>query len=54
MWQDWINGILGLAIIGLAFMNLSGTTLAWSLGVIGVIIAALGFWAAGTAGPKTA
>jgi hypothetical protein len=43
MWQSWVNGILGIVLFALAFFNLSGTTLAWTLGIMGVIIAIVGF-----------
>lgn len=46
MWQDWINGILGLWLIVLSFLGFTGTTLMWMLVVTGVIVAILGFWAA--------
>jgi VIT1/CCC1 family predicted Fe2+/Mn2+ transporter len=44
MWQQWTNGILGLWIILLAFLNLSGTALVWTLAISGIAIAILGFW----------
>ncbi len=46
MWQDWINAVLGLAIIGVAFFGGVDTTLAWTLGVIGAVVAVLGIWGA--------
>lgn len=49
MWMDWINGILGLAVIVVAFLGLTGVTLGWTLGILGAVIAILGFWGA-TAG----
>lgn len=48
MWQDWVNAILGLVVIAVAFMGLTGATLGWTLGVLGVIIALIGFWGAAT------
>jgi hypothetical protein len=47
MWQDWVNGILGLVVLVVAFMGLTGSSLMWTLAVIGVIIAVVGFWGAG-------
>lgn len=46
MWQQWINGILGLWVIALAFIGLTGTTLTWTLAITGIVVAALGFWGA--------
>lgn len=47
MWQDWINGVLGVAVIVVAFLDLTGNTLAWTLGALGAVIALIGFWGAG-------
>ncbi len=47
MWQDWINGVLGVAIIVVAFLDLTGNTLVWTLGLLGAGIAIIGFWGAG-------
>lgn len=46
MMQQWINGVLGLALIALAFMGLTGTTLLWALVIMGAAVAILGFWGA--------
>jgi hypothetical protein len=46
MWQQWINGILGLFVLVLAFIGLSGTTLTWTLAITGAVVAILGFWGA--------
>ncbi len=46
MWQQWINGILGLWTLVLAFMGLAGSTLTWTLAITGAVIAILGFWGA--------
>jgi hypothetical protein len=46
MWMDWINGLLGLGVIGVAFLGLTGATLGWTLGILGAVIAILGFWSA--------
>jgi len=46
MWQDWINGVLGLWVILMPFLGFDpglGKTLTI---VTGVVIAVLGFWAA--------
>ena len=44
MWQNWTNAILGIAIIIIAFLGLSGATLLWSLLILGAIIMIVGFW----------
>ncbi|MDE1925476.1 MAG: SPW repeat protein [Patescibacteria group bacterium] len=44
MWQDWVNGILGLWIIVVPFIGLTGASLVWTLAVTGIVIAVLGFW----------
>ena len=47
MWQDWINGVLGVAVIVVAFLGLTGNELVWTLGLLGAGIAIVGFWGAG-------
>ena len=44
MYKNWINGILGLVVVGVAFVDLTGTTLAWTLGVVGAVIVVNSFW----------
>ena len=51
MWQDWLNGILGIWVIVIAFLGFTGSTLTWVLVVSGIVIAVLGFWAAASASP---
>ena len=46
MWQQWVNAILGVWLVALAFFGLSGTTLMWALGITGAAVAILGFWSA--------
>ncbi len=46
MWQDWTNAVLGLAVIAVAFMGLDAATLMWTLGILGAVIAIVGFWGA--------
>ncbi len=44
MWQNWLNGILGLWVVLIPFLNFS---LAWQRTVLifsGIVIAILGFW----------
>jgi hypothetical protein len=46
MWQDWTNGILGLAIIAVAIYGygVTGAALGWTFGILGALIAVVGFW----------
>jgi hypothetical protein len=59
MWQDWTNGVLGLALVGVAFLGLSGSTLLtgstlmWALAGGGAIVAIVGFWGAGESTTNT-
>ena len=46
MWQQWVNGILGLWVIVVAFLGFTGNTLMWTLVITGVVVAILGFWGA--------
>lgn len=43
MWQQWINAVLGLWVLALAFM---GAEFSWTLAITGVAVAALGIWGA--------
>ena len=52
MWQDWTNAVLGLLVIGIAFLGLQGATMTWTLAILGLIIAVIGFW--GASAEKTA
>lgn len=49
MWQQWVNGILGLWVLLLPFIGLTDTT---TLVVTGIVIAVLGFWGASMGGKK--
>ena len=44
MYRNWINGLLGLVVLGAAFVDLSPTTLMWVLGIAGAVIAISSFW----------
>jgi hypothetical protein len=46
MWQDYLNAILGLAVLVIAFVGLTGATLSWTLGILGLAILILGLWSA--------
>lgn len=45
MMNQWINGLLGLAIIAVPFMSLSGTVFAWTLATVGLVISVSSFLA---------
>lgn len=47
MWKQWVNALLGLATIVVAFMGLTGATLAWTLGIIGLLVLGLSLWTIG-------
>lgn len=44
MYKNWINAILGIVIIGVAFMEVSASTLTWILAITGAIVAIDSFW----------
>jgi hypothetical protein len=44
MWQQWVNGILGIWTIVVPFLGFTGNTLTWTLVVTGLVVAILGFW----------
>ena len=46
MWKQWVNAILGLAVIAIPFLSLSATALTWSLAIVGIAIAVLAIWSA--------
>ncbi len=46
MWQQWVQALLGLWVIIVPFIGLTGNALSWTLAVTGIIIAALGVWGA--------
>jgi uncharacterized membrane protein YdcZ (DUF606 family) len=47
MWYHWVIGIVGLAIVLVGLLGISGIALTSTLIVAGFIVAALGFAAAG-------
>ncbi|MBU6388452.1 DUF677 domain-containing protein [Patescibacteria group bacterium] len=47
MWKEYTNAVLGLCVGVVAFLGLTGTTLTWTLVVLGVAILILGLWGAG-------
>jgi hypothetical protein len=44
MWKQWVNLILGLAVIATPFLSLSTDTSTWTLVVLGAVIAILSLW----------
>jgi len=44
MIHQWISGILGLVVAVIMFLNVSETTLTWTLVVAGLAIAISSFW----------
>ena len=47
MWKQWVNALLGAATIAVPFLGLSGTSLAWTLPVMGAIVLVLSLWTTG-------
>jgi hypothetical protein len=54
MWKQWVNALLGLITIGMALAGglsgvagIAGLSLAWTLGIIGLIVLALSLWTIG-------
>lgn len=46
MWQDWVNGVVGLWLIGASLLNLSASAMQMNLLIGGIVIAVLAFWGA--------
>lgn len=44
MWKQWINALLGVGIIAVPFLGLTGATLAWTLGIMGALVLLLSLW----------
>jgi membrane-bound ClpP family serine protease len=53
MWQDYVNALLGLCVLALAFLGLEGVTLSWTLGILGAAILVLGLWGALITSPSS-
>lgn len=47
MWKQWVNALLGAAIIAVPFLGLTGSTLAWTLGIMGAAVLVLSLWTTG-------
>lgn len=41
MWQEWTNAVLGLVVLVVAFLGLTGATLTWTLAIAGLAIIAI-------------
>ncbi len=52
MWQNWLNTILGLWIVAVPFLGLTGSAFTWTLVVTGIAVAILGIWGAGQELPR--
>ncbi len=50
MWQDWVNGVLGLWVILMPFLNFTPNQTKTLTIVTGVVIAVLAFWSASAKG----
>lgn len=46
MWQQWVNALLGLLVLAVPFVQLTGDTLTWTLALAGIAIAGLAVWGA--------
>ncbi|HEV3245011.1 MAG TPA: hypothetical protein VG102_01500 [Candidatus Paceibacterota bacterium] len=46
MWQQWLSAILGLWVIAVPFIGITGTALVWTLAITGIVVAILSVWGA--------
>ena len=44
MWKEYTNALLGLCVVIVAFLGLSGSALFWTLGVLGIVTLAIALW----------
>lgn len=42
MWRHWTTTILGLGLVVIAVVGLSGDVYAWAVGIIGTLVAIVG------------
>jgi hypothetical protein len=47
MWKQWVNAVLGLAVIVVPFLGLTLTAMAWTLAIMGAGVLALSLWTTG-------
>lgn len=52
MWKDWINGILGIFIVILAFLGFPSTVKAILMIAVGLVVAFISFWKGASAKVK--
>jgi hypothetical protein len=46
MWKQWINAVLGLAVLATPFLSLSSGAMTWTLAIAGLVVAVLSIWSA--------
>ena len=46
MWQQWVNAVLGLWVIAVPFIGITGAALVWTLAITGLVMAILAVWGA--------
>jgi hypothetical protein len=46
MWKEYTNAVLGLCVVAVAFLGLSGAAFAWTVGILGALVLVLGLWGA--------
>jgi len=44
MYKNWINSLLGLVVVAVAFMDLSASTMMWTLVIAGAVITLTNLW----------
>ncbi|MHB8660810.1 MAG: SPW repeat protein [Minisyncoccota bacterium] len=44
MWQKWVNALLGLWIIAVPFLGMTGSALMWTLVISGILVAVFSLW----------
>lgn len=52
MWQQWVNAILGLWVVAVPFIGITGAAFIWTLAITGIVIAVLGVWGAQESSPE--
>jgi hypothetical protein len=53
MWKQWVNAVLGLAVIATPFLSLSSGALTWTLAIAGLVVVILSVWSATELGGYT-
>jgi hypothetical protein len=44
MWQQWVNAVLGLWVIAVPFIGMTGSTFTWAMVITGAVIILLALW----------